>query len=210
MGKEVINQSHSGYGDNVAGNKIINITGVKNVEGKLKDCIELYEKDEIDNAKAILSTLSDTISEQVLSNSIDIIKLYLNIDNISQSERYEKLKSCKSNVIFINDLIISSLLRYELDSKNLEIANHRFYESGVTNDYIESTKIWIQEIASLSQINEFIDRNKPSTLNLELNIAIINGFLSKKEFSQSKDFLHRILAFMNGDQYRELDFLLML
>lgn len=206
MGKEVINQSHSGYGDNVAGNKIINITGVKNVEGKLKDCIELYEKDEIDKAKAILSTLSDTISEQVLSNSIDIIKLYLNIDNISKSERYEKLKSCKSSIIFISDLIISSLLRYELDSKNLEIANHRFYESGVTNDYIESTKIWIQEIASLSQINEFIDRNKPSTLNFELNIAIINGFLSKKEFSQSKGFLHRILAFMNSDQYRELDF----
>lgn len=206
MEKEIVNQSHNGYGDNVAGNKTINIIGVKNVEGKLKDCIELYEKGEIDKAKAILSTLSDTISEQVLSNSIDIIKLYLNIDNISQSERYEKLKSCKSSVVFINDLIISSLLRYELDSKKLDMANHRFHESSINNDYIESTKIWLQEIASLIQTNEFIDKNKPSTLNLELNIAIINSFLSKKDFSQSKNFLHRISLFMNSDQYRELDF----
>ena len=122
MNKEAVNQQHYGYGDNIAGDKIVNILGIRDLKEKLGECIKLYEKGELNNVETILKTLSETITESVLINNINIIKLYLNLDNLPQEERYERLKGCKSTDDFIKDLIISALLLYELDNKLKDIA----------------------------------------------------------------------------------------
>lgn len=206
MNKEAFNQQHYGYGDNIAGDKIVNILGIRDLKEKLGECIKLYEKGELNNVETILKTLSETITESVLINNINIIKLYLNLDNLPQEERYERLKGCKSTDDFIKDLIISALLRYELDNKLKDIAKERFLRSNITNIYLESKKIWLQEIAELKQIEDFISENNISDLDVELQLAIVNGFLCQKDFPKAKRFLGDISLFIRCELSEELNF----
>lgn len=199
-------QIHSGNGDNIAGDKIIHIHSLNNIDSQLQECIDLYKKNEIDKALTIINTLSKVATDDFI-DKIEIIKLYLNIDNINEEDRYNSLKSklIKSQDDFFRDLIISSLLKYEIDNHQLDIARDRYKCSNSVG--LESNCIWLAYIASLDEINHFNDTNNLIEQNLKIKTSIINGLLRHKQYKKSIEYCKQIIKLGDKneqEQFREI------
>lgn len=211
-------QNHSGSGDNVLGDKVINyqVQGVdlNKINEQLRECIFLFNKQEKNKAINILNTLSSTVSDSNLKDKIEIIKIYLNIDKLSEKDKYNSLRSIldRSNTgygEFFEDLIVSSLIEYEL-TVNIALATERYHcfsKKYKSNQSIRSTSLWLHYIATVNTIESFISENSLLEVNEQIKVSIINGFLRHKEYDKAKKICKSIIKLeMNEGQFNEILF----
>ncbi|MDI1292362.1 MAG: hypothetical protein PSV18_06415 [Methylobacter sp.] len=195
-GDYTVRQEHNGSGDNVYGDKIINVCQNLAPEA-LRKPIELIlcnvrnRKTDIAKAQfeAIKSSPLDSDGEVVLG----ILSVHLDlIENEAKSKACNLLLSTLKNSIdsVLRDLCLATLIRLDAKSNRIDDARERYFHADTPNSSY-SQEAFYEFVATAEELEQAYEENRIELVENQLN-GLIRGALRAQQFELSLTIANRL------------------